>query len=179
MRVSWWRRRRRAAPLGCYQRWRGASGAGADSVMSVGFSSSAIFDQFCLWIAGSWSCQLSAFENFEPCAGSLGARSFKYVPGASPSAKARPVKNKMAACRLASVLQAASALPAPALVQQSSTCCETAERSGRAALSRHEKCRQVACRGSDPSAGLRLARKSPKCLCRVLLLCRTGTQRFV
>jgi hypothetical protein len=27
-------------------RWRGASGAGADSVMSVGFSSSAIFDQF-------------------------------------------------------------------------------------------------------------------------------------
>ena len=53
-------RRSRAAPPGCYQRWRGASGAGADSVMSVGFSSSAIFDQFCLWIAGSWSCQLSA-----------------------------------------------------------------------------------------------------------------------
>ena len=46
----------------CYQRWRGASGAGADSVMSVGFSSSAIFDQFCLWIAGSWSCQLSALN---------------------------------------------------------------------------------------------------------------------
>ena len=37
-----------------------ASGAGADSVMSVGFSSSAIFDQFC--VAGSWSCQLSALD---------------------------------------------------------------------------------------------------------------------
>ena len=53
-------RRSRAAPPGCYQRRRGASGAGADSVMSVGFSSSAIFDQFC--VAGSWSCQLSALD---------------------------------------------------------------------------------------------------------------------
>ena len=40
--ASW----REAAAAACSQRWRGASGAGADSVMSVGFSSSAIFDQF-------------------------------------------------------------------------------------------------------------------------------------
>ena len=53
------------------------------------------FDQFCLWKAGSWSCQLSALDDtFEPCAGSLGARSFKSVPGACPSAKARRVQRQ-------------------------------------------------------------------------------------
>ena len=40
----------------CSQRWRGASGAGADSVMSVGFSSSAIFDQ----VLDSWELAMSA-----------------------------------------------------------------------------------------------------------------------
>ena len=53
------------------------------------------FDQFCLWKAGSWSCQLSALDDtFEPYAGSLGARSFKSVPGACPSAKARRVQRQ-------------------------------------------------------------------------------------
>ena len=45
---------REAAAAACSQRWRGASGAGADSVMSVGFSSSAISSiRSWAWIAGS------------------------------------------------------------------------------------------------------------------------------
>ena len=48
--------RREAAAAACYQRWRGASGAGADSVMSVGFSSSAIFVQ----VLDSWELSMSA-----------------------------------------------------------------------------------------------------------------------
>ena len=66
--ASW----REAAAAACSQRWRTTSGAGADSVMSVGFSSSAIFDQFDLKIAGAGAvnCPRSCCFD-EPCAGSL------------------------------------------------------------------------------------------------------------
>ena len=78
------RGRLRAAAARCFQRWRGASGAGADSVMSVGFSSSAIFDQVGLIALGELEPSKCPRRGVELRAGSLGAGS---------------VKSRQAACR--------------------------------------------------------------------------------
>ena len=61
------------------RRRRGASGAGADSVMSVGFSSSAIFDQ----VLDSWELAMSA------AAASRGARLDRWEPELSQASACR------------------------------------------------------------------------------------------
>ena len=110
------KRSTRAHYLGCGRRLGDVRG-----LLVVGHLRSGLgLDSF-----GSWSRQsVRASRYVELRCGSLRAGSVKSVK-AYLSAEARPVKNKLAACRLASVLQAASALPAPALVQESSTSCWT------------------------------------------------------